>query len=1221
VLFILFCNACATYEAQYENGSISAPATKNITHTFFIAGGFGNQDGEDINKVTSLLHQKLQEANKNSTLLFAGDNISSEDRAWKRDKFLIDQQIKLTNGFKGEVVFLPGNNEWKSRQNDSIQRVEEYLDAVKVQEDYVLPKNACPLEYKVINDSLDLLLVDSKWFISNWSRVEGINKKCTDIVTRMRFAEELEGYINDAQGKNLVIAMHHPIFSNGENVGQNSFKSHMSPLPILGSLIHGVNDLGAFSPDNLMSRRYNYLRILVSSLAKASDRITIVSGHEENLQYLSGGAIHQIVSGSLGSSAATKRTTDEITTIGGTLPYSGHFTHGKKGFARLDYFDDGSSQVTFITAEDAPKRLDVLPALENKTGQKSFPEVLATTVVDSVYGPEQNMRRSKLFKYLWGERYRSYYHKAVTAPVVNLDTLYGGLEFMQKGGGHQSYSIRLQDGNQREFAMRSLRKNPLKYLKFSVKGIAYNEEDYIGTMPEKLISDFFTTAHPYMQMVINPMAKAVDVNHANAQLFYVPRQAALERLNADFGNELYFIEQRPSDEQLNYKGYRRAIDTEGKITDFESTTDMLEKIKSDESYTVDQQSFVRARIFDMLLGDWDRHQDQWRWAEYETPDGNKEFMPVPRDRDNAFPKFDGTAVNIIQWFIPITRQWQSYGPTIENTKWLNYNGSRLDRTLLTTYDAKGWEREAEYIQENLSEEQIDAAFSRLPEEVQDSTANYIRASLKERLKNLPKYAKEYGEYLDKRIALYASAKDDEITIERLADGKTRVMMRRLLSDRKNEKFFERIFDAEETDELWIYGLGDNDNFEVLGDGKAKTVVRVIGGYGKDDFDIKNRKRLKVYDWKHEESEFVGVSPSKQLTDVYTTNTFHWRYFKPNRNMLVPSFDFRTDDGFSLGIKNTFIHNGFNGNPFRQKHTLNTKYFFNFQATELSYQGVFANIMPKWNFEVDGYLSSQRYAQNFFGFGNDSQNEEDIVGRDFYRARTEQIKLSAGIAYHTLRFKALYEAFDVENMGNRFFNATNFDTPIFERQNYVGGETSLYYYNDDADDFPTKGIYFGATAGYKTNTSLSNNNFGYFAFDTEVIQKLIPSGNLVLSTKAEYKTNFGDDYFFYHAPSIGGDNGIRGFRDERFSGKSYFYQSSDVRVRIKRYVTALAPVTVGAFGGFDYGRVWQLNEESNTWHTSQGVGIWASAGNYLAFNLGYFNSVEGNLFQFGLGFGF
>lgn len=293
----------------------------------------------------------------------------------------------------------------------------------------------------------------------------------------------------------------------------------------------------------------------------------------------------------------------------------------------------------------------------------------------SVYGPDYQAKRSGFYEWLWGKRYRRYFNLPVRAKVTYLDTLYGGLRFRKEGGGHQSYSLRLVDSLNKQFAMRSLQKDPLKYLKFSVRGVAYAEEDYAGTVPEELISDFFSTAHPFMQMVINPLAKAVDVNHANTELFFVPPQKTLQGRNAAFGNKLYYIEPRPSDEQYNYKGYRRTIDEDGDIVDFESTTDMLEKIKGDESYTVDQQAYVRARIFDMLIGDWDRHQDQWRWAAYEKNNGIKEFMPVPRDRDNAFPKFDGAAIEVIKWFVPITRQWQSYGPEIRNTKWLNYNAA------------------------------------------------------------------------------------------------------------------------------------------------------------------------------------------------------------------------------------------------------------------------------------------------------------------------------------------------------------------------------------------------------------------------------------------------------------------------------------------------------------------------------------------------------------------
>lgn len=1219
---LLICNACATYKAQYspEIKSLRAPDKKPV-HTFYIAGGIGNMDGEPNTKTLNLLKSYLDSADTESTLLFAGDNISEKVDGWKLDKSFIDKQVALTKNFKGNTIFIPGNNEWKSYNTKKIERVEKYIKDLKKEGLDFYPENVCPIEHKVINDDLDLILIDSKWFISNWSRVEDINKKCSDIVTRRRFLEELEGYINDGQNKNIVIAMHHPIFNNGKYAGKDTFKSSMAPLPLVGTVVNAVNDLGAFSPDRLNSRRYNYLRMLVSSYAQASERITIVSGHEESLQYLTGGNIHQIISGSLSDRTATRRTKDRINGIGGSLKYEGKFTYGEKGFAKLDYFEDGSSRVTFIAENGETYHFDILPELPSEKSSAKFPKVLKRNMKDAVLDDKKALDKSRSYKFLWGDRYRDYFGESVSAPVAMLDTLYGGLEVTKEGGGHQSFSIRLEDKDGKEYSMRSLRKNALKFLKFKIPGIAYTADDYENTLTEEVISDFFTTAHPYMQLVINPLARAVNVNHSSPSLFYIPKQERLGDLNEEFGNELYFIEERPSEEQMSFKGYKRTIDESGKIKDFESTTDMLEKIKGDESYTVDERDFIRARIFDMLIGDWDRHQDQWRWVEYEKEDGDKEFLPVPRDRDNAFPKFDGAAMKLVKLFVPNARRWQSYSSEIENVKWLNVGGNQIDRAILTKYDAKVWVDEAEFIQKNLSTEVINRAFAHLPKEVRDETSAEIQKNLEKRLKDLPKYAKDYCKYLNRIVALHGTEKDDKIEVIRMPNGKTKVVLRRLLSNDSDEKFYERVFDRSETKEIWIYGLGDDDIFEVKGGGDNKIKVRLIGGYGTDTFKITNKKAVRVYDWEHEEVNFENKTPVHQLTDVYQTNTFHWRFFEENCNILVPNIGFRSDDGLFLGVKETYLYNGFNGNKFKQKHSLAANYYFKFKAAELDYSGIFANIFPKWNLEVGGYFTNNRFSNNFFGIGNETANLEESLGRDFYRARMQKIRLDAGIAYHTLRFKALYESFKVKELADRFFVPENLNPIVLGSQNYFGLETSAMYDLADAKDFPSKSIVFGLTAGFKANTSIPENKFGYLKFKAGFSHKLIPSGNLVFGTLGEVNTNFGNDYFFYHAPSLGGNNGLRGFRDERFSGKTYFYQTSDLRLRLKRYVTAVAPITVGVYGGFDYGRVWAPNDVSNVWHTSQGLGVWASGLDFLTFNAGYFNSVEGNLFQIGFGFEF
>ncbi|MGB3150806.1 MAG: metallophosphoesterase, partial [Maribacter sp.] len=271
VLTAVFINSCATYK---ENQNISF-ADKNYiaepTYSFYIAGGFGNSSDNSNSILLEKFKEELNEASENSTLILTGDNISEEDGSWEKDSLLIDQQLHLVKNYKGKTVFMPGNNEWKSYELNKMERVEDYLKEIDLKDVAVFPENGCPIEYKVINDNLDLIILDSKWFVSNWSRLEGINRKCPNITTRRRFMEELEGYINDAQGKNLVIAMHHPAMDNGVYTGTDTFKGHMTPLPILGTLRNSVMDLGAFNPEHVNSRRYKYLRIAVSALAQASD--------------------------------------------------------------------------------------------------------------------------------------------------------------------------------------------------------------------------------------------------------------------------------------------------------------------------------------------------------------------------------------------------------------------------------------------------------------------------------------------------------------------------------------------------------------------------------------------------------------------------------------------------------------------------------------------------------------------------------------------------------------------------------------------------------------------------------------------------------------------------------------------------------------------------------------------------------------------------------------
>jgi len=118
---------------------------------------------------------------------------------------------------------------------------------------------------------------------------------------------------------------------------------------------------------------------------------------------------------------------------------------------------------------------------------------------------------------------------------------------------------------------------------------------------------------------VGTLSEAISVKHTDPTLLYVPKQNALGKFNQKFGDELYFLEVRPTQTEEN----------PNKVL---GTDDVLKLLAKDEKYIVDEKSYIRARLFDMLIGDWDRHQDQWKWEQKENQ-GLIYFSPIPKDRD------------------------------------------------------------------------------------------------------------------------------------------------------------------------------------------------------------------------------------------------------------------------------------------------------------------------------------------------------------------------------------------------------------------------------------------------------------------------------------------------------------------------------------------------------------------------------------------------------------
>ena len=126
-----------------------------------------------------------------------------------------------------------------------------------------------------------------------------------------------------------------------------------------------------------------------------------------------------------------------------------------------------------------------------------------------------------------------------------------------------------------------------------------------------------------------------------------------------------------------------------------------------------------------------------------------------------------------------------------------------------------------------------------------------------------------------------------------------------------------------------------------------------------------------------------------------------------------------------------------------------------------------------------------------------------------------------------------------------------------------------------------------------------------------------NGRWVLATKLKGQLIGNDHFAFYQAATLGGFEGLRGFRQQRFAGKSAIYQTTDLRIAIGQLNQGILPTAITLYGGFDYGRVWHPKERSNHWHTSSGGGAYINLMGFLTGNIAYFNSIEGGRLVVGL----
>jgi hypothetical protein len=835
---------------------------------------------------------------------------------------------------------------------------------------------------------------------------------------------------------------------------------------------------------------------------------------------------------------------------------------------------------------------------QNKTVVVKTPSPSTRTVLAGDY------KNSPRHRFWFGRHYREEWLTPVTVPVLMLDTARGGLTPYVGGIRRQSISLYLHDKNGREYVLRSLDKS---------FGQALSERMQ-NTFIEDAVDDQVTIGHPYGSLTIPTLAQAAGIHYTKPTIVFVPSQPALDSFNAQYGDRVYLLEQMP-------KGNWETATHLGSPRNIINTQQLMHRLQESSSNVIDQELYVRSRLFDIWIGDWGRQEEHWYWGEHRQNDKTV-YQPIPLDRDQAYSRFNGLLPKITLRAAKI-KHLHTFNDDVKNIKTYNYTTRHLDRRMANEMTLQQWVSIAHDLEKKLTDDVIEKAIHSLPAEVYSISGPDIASKLKSRRGHLVKFATDYYKFLARHVDVVGSKEKEHFEVKRLNDEETQVNVYSQNAGRgfHSSPSYARTFRRDETKDVRLYGIGGNDVFNIAGNVDRSINIRVVGSDGRDSIIDRSvvddgKRKTNVYDdW----NNYIARSEETKLhlTNDTAVHAYDYTEFDYHKKGVRFSMSYDNPDRYYIGLGYVFARHYWRKTPHSFDQGLFLRYSISQNAFRIMYRGTFYQALGKWNVNVDAWQDFVRWTF-FYGLGNETI--QAVSNRRYYRLRTNEFYLGAGLnrkfgKYHTVDFTGFYQGIEIINDPNRFVsdNYTPNQLYFFEHHQYLGARVGYNYQNVNNRSVPTKGLMFFAGAGYTENILVEGKGFATY---NSILQLYVPLfGKFSYATRNGITTVQGEPEFYQYA-SVGGSQTIRGFRRDRFWGKTAFYNSNEIR-----WITDLNSYymkgKIGVLGFVDDGRVWMPGEKSNLWHVGYGGGILLAPFDLATMSLTYGLSNEGGTIHFRL----
>ena len=974
------------------------PPRDSLAYRVFLVGETADE-GDPA--TLRLLRGKLAEAGANSAVVFLGDQLrrglpDSLSAEYAEAESALMRLVEAVEGYEGRVLIIPGDGD--ARGVDAPDRQADFLRAHLGDGVFLPPSGlAGPVDVRLA-DGIVLFALDTGWWLRDpedreTGEVEG-EAGDFEVESELDVLLALDALLLEYKDDRILVVGHHPVFANGERGGHFGLRRHLFPLtdlwaplyvplPVVGSLYPLVRSYFPGRQD-LNHPEYRELRDGLPPIIEEHDGIVYASAHERGLQYtpLRTDALelqHHILSGG----------------AEGRPMAGGHeagFAHGHAGFASLQYYRDGTVWAEFWEPDGAEGRLVFRTQLEEPLREDVEPEIPAIdpaafpdyTDSTRVVRADPRLSAGPVKRFFFGDSYRDAWTAEVAVPVLDLGREKGGLTPMKRGGGYQTVSLRVTNPEEREFVLRQVRKRPDLLLPPALR----------GTFAADIFADQLQTSHPYGARAVPRIAAAAGIYHTNPVFRVVPDDPRLGIYQDDFAGDLVLLEERPAGDGSGQPHF-------GGVEDVDSSVKMFQELRGDNDTRVDQPFYLRSRLVDLLIGDWDRHQDQWRWAQFEpyeldstltgeTREQGKVYRAIPRDRDQAFFRLTGFFPRLAQRLV---RGLEDFGEDYGDVIGLTQNALELDRRLLNEVTREEGQAIARDLQARLTDEVLRDALADWPPEVYALDGERTLRILQSRRDRLPEVAEEFYELLAGTVDVVGSDKHERFVVERRSDDETEVTVYKTNKEGEDQKvIYRRVFRSDETREVRLYGLAGRDRFELRGEGGG-PYVRVVGGPGEDAFvDRTGVRRAHFYDTERGNT----VEPGRArvtLDDDPANNRYLADDFAYPLTLITPTAGYNSTDGPTVGGSVTFLRPKFRRTPYGSAHTLRARVATFTGGVSAGYRGHWVEALGPFDLVVDAEGATPQSVRNFYGFGNETTDDR---GRDFYRVRLAEAALGVGL---------------------------------------------------------------------------------------------------------------------------------------------------------------------------------------------------------------------------------